>query len=176
MVFDLEQAIEILSRTPRALSVLLVDLSDEWIFASEGGQTWNAFDVVGHLIHGEKTDWIVRMKIILDHGASVPFEPFDRFSQQSDSVGKSMDDLLEEFADLRSKSVETLREMMIASNLLDRTGLHPELGIVTLRQLLSAWVVHDLGHIAQIARVMSKRYMEDVGPWYEYMNILHDRS
>ena len=174
MQYRLDQAIEILSRTPRTLHALLHGLSDPWIRATEGGETWSAFDVVGHLIHGERTDWIPRARIILDHGESRGFDPFDRFAQEHESAGKSLEQLLDEFAALRADNVQTLQRWQLSDDDLDRTGRHPEFGAVTLRQHLSTWVAHDLGHIAQIVRAMAKRYRDEVGPWKTYLRVLGD--
>jgi len=172
--YRLDQAVEILSRTPRTLRALLEGLSNPWIRATEGGKTWSAFDVVGHLIHGERTDWIPRARIILDHGESRVFEPFDRFAQERESRGRSLGELLDEFAALRQANVETLERWHLADEDLDRTGRHPEFGPVTLRQHLATWVAHDLGHIAQVVRAMAKQYREEVGPWKTYLRVLRD--
>jgi hypothetical protein len=172
MNFELAQAIEILSRTPATLNSLLRDLSDPWLVQNEGPDTWSPYDVIGHLIHGEETDWIPRAKIILEHGESRAFEPFDRVAMFEASRGKSIDALLDTFAELRAKNVCELESLNLTSELLDKPGRHPELGVVTLRQLLSTWVVHDLGHIRQVVRVMSKQYRDAVGPWKAYLSIL----
>lgn len=171
MDYSLDKAIEILERTPIALNSLLKDLSIDWTVPNEGENTWSPYDVVGHLIHGEKTDWIVRTKIILEQKGQ-PFEPFDRFAQFEASQGKSINDLLDEFQHLRSNNLETLKSLDITEAKLALEGTHPELGKVTLRNLLSTWVAHDLGHIAQISRVMAKQYKEEVGVWYQYLGIL----
>jgi uncharacterized damage-inducible protein DinB len=170
--FRLDEAIQVLSRTPRVLSLWLGELAPEWIASDEGPETFSAFDVVGHLIHGEKTDWMPRLRRIREHGESLPFEPFDRFAQKSASRGKSLGDLLEEFARLREANLSELRALELTERDLALRGRHPELGSVTLRELLATWVVHDLGHLAQIARVMSKRYAADVGPWKAYLPVL----
>lgn len=172
MNFRIEEAYEILERTPDVLRTLLQGLSDDWIRSNEGDGTWNAFDIVGHYIHGEKTDWIPRAMRIIEDGESKPFEPFDRFAQLEESKGKTLGQLLDEFASLRKKNVERLKAIMAESPALEKTGMHPALGRVTLHQLLATWVVHDLNHIQHIVRVMSKRYKEDVGPWVEYLRIL----
>ncbi len=176
MEFDLEQAIEVLSRTPQTLRVLLRGLPAGWTSNNEGPDTWSPYDVLGHLVHGEKTDWIGRARRILDHGESQPFEPFDRFAQFRDSKGKSLEDLLEEFADLRARNLDTLRGLELAAEQLELKGRHPNLGVVTLGQLLATWAVHDLGHIAQITRVMAKQYAGNVGPWLAYLPVLAPRS
>jgi hypothetical protein len=172
--YRLDQSIEILSRTPSTLRALLEGLSEPWIRATEGEGTWSAFDVVGHLIHGERTDWIGRARIILDEGESRVFEPFDRFAQERESQGKSLEQLLDEFQSLRADNVRTLESWKLTDEDLDRVGLHPEFGRVTLRQLLSTWVAHDLGHIAQVVRAMARQYDGQVGPWKAYLRILAD--
>ncbi len=174
MQYQLDQSIEILSRTPSTLRALLEGLSEPWIRATEGEGTWSAFDVVGHLIHGERTDWIGRARIIMDEGESRVFEPFDRFAQERESQGKSLEQLLDEFQSLRADNVRTLESWKLTDEDLDRVGLHPEFGRVTLRQLLSTWVAHDLGHIAQVVRAMAKQYDGQVGPWKAYLRILAD--
>lgn len=171
-VFDIDEAIAILARTPAVLSTWLQSLPRPWTSATEGPETFSAFDVVGHLIHGEKTDWMPRLRRIREHGESLPFEPFDRLAQKSASRGKSLGDLLEEFARLREANLSELRALELTERDLALRGRHPELGSVTLRELLATWVVHDLGHLAQIARVMSKRYAADVGPWKAYLPVL----
>ncbi|HEX9639423.1 MAG TPA: DinB family protein [Acidobacteriota bacterium] len=173
MTFDLLSARPILARTTAGLEALLRDLPDDWVRQNEGPGTWSPFDVVGHLIHGEKTDWIPRARIILEHGGSKAFEPFDRFGMLHASRDKSMNQLLDEFAQLRSRNLSTLDALQITPQQLSLEGRHPELGRVTLGQLFATWVVHDLGHIAQIARVMAKSYRSAVGPWSEYLPILN---
>jgi DinB superfamily len=170
--FSLEKSIEILERTPTVLNSLLQGISDELIFANEGGETWNIFDVIGHLVHGEKTDWIPRIKIILSDLTDKTFPPFDRFAQFDDSQNKSLSALLNEFAELRQKGVETLRSKNIADTDLVKTGIHPAFGEITISQLLATWVVHDLDHISQISRILAKQYKDEVGPWIEYLKIL----
>lgn len=170
--FQLSDGIAVLERTPSTFRALLSGLPDTWILSDEGPDTFSAFDNVGHLIHGERTDWITRARIILEQGASRRFEPYDRFAQKRESEGKSLAQLLDEFATLREANVATLRGWNLTDEQLVLEGEHPSLGRVTLRQLLSAWVVHDLGHIAQTARVMSKQYREAVGPWREYLPVL----
>ena len=174
MQYHLEDAIQVLRRTPRTLGALLSDLPDSWTRATEGPDTWSPYDVLGHLIHGERTDWIARARIILDQGETRPFDTFDRFAQFEESRGKSLAQLLDEFESLRGTNVATLEGWGLSEDDLDRTGLHPELGRVTLRQHLSTWVAHDLGHIAQIVRVMAKQYGDEVGPWREYLRIVKD--
>jgi hypothetical protein len=163
MDFQLEQATEILRRTPATLNSLLRHLPEEWTLSTAGAESWSPFDVVGHLIHGEEVDWIPRARIILEHGESRAFEPFDRRAMFEKSRGTSLGDLLDRFERLRKESLKELEGMSITPEALARRGTHPELGAVTLGQLLSAWVVHDLGHIAQVVRVMAKQYGEAVG-------------
>jgi DinB superfamily len=172
MEFQLDHAKEILRRTPATLKSLLQHLPNEWALSNEGLDTWSPFDVMGHLIHGEETDWIPRAKIILGYDENRTFEPFDRFAMFEKSRGKSLGDLLILFERLRGESLRELDSMNLTSELLGKRGIHPELGAVTLSQLLSSWVVHDLGHIGQIVRVMAKQYREAVGPWQAYLPIL----
>ena len=172
MQFELNQAIEILERTPIVMREMLSGLSSEWIEGNEGAETWSPFTIVGHLIHGERTDWIPRAEIILAQSEDRRFTPFDRFAQFRESEGKSLDDLLAEFARLRTQSLRRLRGWNLAEDQLQLEGEHPELGAVTLRQLLSTWVAHDLGHIAQTARVMAKQYRDEVGPWRAYLPVM----
>lgn len=172
MEYKLEQAKDVLMRTPATLNSLLRDLPDAWIVSNEGPDTWSPFDVVGHLIHGEETDWIPRARIILADGENSLFVPFDRFAMFEKSKGKSMGDLLEMFERLRGENLRELEQMNLTPELLSKRGKHPELGIVTLSELLATWVVHDLGHIAQVVRVMSKQYGDAVGPWRVYLSIL----
>ena len=175
MIFDLNDATAALSRTPETLRAMLAGLPQNWIENNEGPSTWCPYDVIGHLIHGERTDWISRAIIILEQGENRPFDPFDRFAQFEESKGKTLEALLKEFAALREKNLATLREMRISSDDLEKTGMHPELGKVKLKELLATWVAHDLDHIAQIARTMAKQYTTEVGPWQAYIRILHDR-
>ena len=172
MEFQLEQAKSVLQRTPATLNSLLHNLPGEWVFPNEGPDTWSPFDVVGHLIHGEETDWIPRAKIILADGENRSFEPFDRFAMFEKSKGQSLGELLDTFERLRGENLRQLEQMKLTPELLSKRGNHPELGIVTLSELLATWVVHDLGHIAQIVRVMSKQYGDAVGPWQAYLSIL----
>ena len=172
MEFELKKAVLILQRTPAVIRNLLIDLPSDWISENEGENTWSPYDIVGHLIHGEKTDWIVRAEIILSINPNRLFEPFDRFAQFENSQGKSLDQLLDEFEQLRIENLRRLSAMNLSGKNLASEGIHPEFGAVTLKQLLSTWVVHDLGHIAQIARVMAKQYKTEVGPWLEYIGIL----
>jgi uncharacterized damage-inducible protein DinB len=168
----IDEAIPILERTPRVLRALLEGLPEPWITANEGAGTWSPFNVVGHLIDGEESDWIARATIILTEGTARPFDPFNRFGHLERDRGASLSSLLDRFERLRAENVETLRRMSLDAALLEKQGTHPDFGAVTLGQLLATWVVHDLGHIAQITRVMAKRYAADVGPWKIYLPVL----
>jgi len=170
--FTLHVALPVLERTPATLRALLSGLPSEWTDATEGPDTWSAFDVVGHLIHGERTDWIPRARIILEQGRSRPFDQFDRFAQFRDSAGKSLAELLDEFARLRAESLATLRSWKLTETQLSLEGEHPTFGAVTLRQLLATWTAHDVSHLAQISRVMAKQYRDAVGPWRAYLPIM----
>ena len=172
---NLNDAIAVLERTPATLTALLGGLPDTWITATEGEGTWSPYDVIGHLIHGERTDWIPRARHILA-GESRPFETFDRMAQFADSRGRNLGELLDHFSELRRENIAALVEMNLTAVDLGRKGLHPELGEVTLGQLLATWVVHDLDHVAQIARTMAKAYGEATGPWTAYLSILQDRT
>jgi len=174
MNFTLEKSLEILERTPGLLLIMLQNISADWTSANEGGETWSAYDIIGHLIHGEKTDWIPRTEIILSANSDKAFTPFDRFAQFENSKGKSLHQLLKEFKLLRESNVEHLRSKKLTGKDLEKTGIHPAFGEVTLLQLLSTWVVHDLNHIAQISRVMAKQYKTEVGPWTAYLRILQE--
>ena len=174
MEFQLEHAQQILKGTPSTLNALLRDLPEPWLVENEGPKTWSPYDVIGHLIHGEETDWIPRAKIILEHGETRPFEPFDRVAMFENSKGKPIAELLDTFAVLRAANLRELQSMNLTPELLDKRGRHPELGVVTLKQLLSTWVVHDLGHVRQVVRVMSKQYRVAVGPWKAYLSILEE--
>ena len=173
MEYRLDQAKEILRRTPGTLNALLADLPNEWVLSNEGPETWSPYDVVGHLIEGEESDWIPRARIILEDDESRSFEKFERFAMFEKSKVKSLLELLARFEQLRGENLRQLDEMHLTPELLQKRGTHPALGIVTLSQLLSAWVVHDLGHIRQIVRVMAKQYREAVGPWTAYLTILN---
>ncbi len=173
MQYSLEKSYEIVERTPAVLKALLAGVSEEWILNNEGPETFSPYDVVGHLVHGEKTDWTVRIKRILESGNSKAFDLFDRFAQYKDSEGKSLKQLLVEFEQLRNENIQWLKSLNLSANDLDKTGMHPVLGEVTMRHLLATWVVHDLTHIAQITRVMAKQYKEEIGPWAEFFRILN---
>jgi hypothetical protein len=172
MDFKLDDALGILERTPEVLRALLGSLPPEWAMATEGGESWSAFDVMGHFIHGEKTDWIPRARIILAHGDTRAFEPFDRFAQFAVSEGKTLVNLLDEFAVLRAENVAALRTMNLQAADFARQGRHPELGAVTLGELIATWVVHDLDHLNQIVRTLAQQYAGQVGPWRAYLGVL----
>ena len=172
MDFQISKTIEILSQTPTTVKSLLGNLSDEWNFASDGENSWSPFDVIGHYIHGEETDWIPRAEIILSQGENLTFEPFDRFAQLDKSEGKTMSELLETFVNLRQKNIEILTSWNLTDEQLKLKGIHPELGEVTLEQLLAAWAVHDLTHVRQLVSVLAKQYTENVGAWKQYLSIL----
>ena len=172
MEFNLERSISLLEATPRVIRAWLNPLPLELIFCNEGEDTWSPFDVVGHLIHGEKTDWIPRAEIILSEREDKEFISFDRFAMFTENEGKSFHDLVSEFEDLRRQNIELLRSMDLSEADMNKTGEHPELGIVTLRQLVSTWVTHDLNHLAQISEIMARQHEGQVGPWIEYLGIL----
>lgn len=172
MEFDLVHARSVLARTPELLDRWLRDLPDSLTRQNEGPDTWSAFDVVGHLVHGEKTDWIPRARMILEQGASEAFPPFDRFAQLEASADESLSARLDEFSALRARNLKTLDGFRLTPRELALVGRHPELGIVTLKQLLATWAVHDLSHMGQIARVLAKTHATEVGPWAEYLPIL----
>ena len=169
MQLKLDEATRILAQTPNTLNQLLSDLPSSWIHANEGPDTWSPFNVLGHLIHGEGTDWIPRIRIILQHGESQTFEPFNRSTkfEEENTIG----DLLNQFADLRKSNLAALEGFGITEDKLTLRGMHPELGSVTLSQLIATWVAHDLSHIAQTARVLCKQYTDEVGPWKQYLPI-----
>ena len=171
--FHLEKSFELLERTPTVIEQLLAGLSNEWINNNEGGETFSPYDVVGHLVHGETNDWVARTKKILSENDK-GFAIFDRFAMYKESKGKTIEELLIEFKVQRKKNVDFIRALNITEDMLDKKGIHPKFGEVTLRQLLSTWTVHDLGHIGQIVRVMAKQYKNNVGPWVEYLRILKD--
>jgi hypothetical protein len=172
MQHNLQHTISLLARTPATLDALLRDLPEAWTLVNEGEKTWSPFDVVGHLIHGERTDWMPRAKIILEFGDGRPFEPFDRWGQERESQGKSLGQLLDEFARLRAENLNYLRALNLRPEQLALRGKHPALGTVTLSELLATWAVHDLTHLHQISRVMAHQYQEAVGPWRQYLGVL----
>lgn len=170
--FDLDQAQAVLRRTPVVLRAWLLGMPQAWTHNNEGPDTWSPYDIVGHLIHGERVDWIPRAKHILSGDTETPFEPFDRFAQFKESQGKTLEELLDTFERLRAESVAVLEGMNLEETHLDLRGAHPAFGSVTLRQLLATWVVHDLNHLAQVARVMAFQMKDQVGPWQQYLKIL----
>jgi len=172
MLFQLNDATQILERTPSVLEAWLPGLSDAWTRGTEGPDTWSPFNVVGHLIDGEESDWMVRTPIILDHGSERPFSSFDRFRHLRERQSDSLESLLGRFRELREANLADLRSLELTDADLRGTGRHPELGEVTLSQLLATWTAHDLSHLAQISRVMAKQYSEAVGPWAEYLSVL----
>lgn len=173
MEHNLQQSIALLARTPATLNALLRDLPDEWTMENEGEKSWSPFDIVGHLIHGERTDWMVRARIILQSGEARAFDPFDRFAQERESQGKSLPQLLDEFARLRAENLNELRGLNLTSEDLGRRGKHPALGVVTLSELLATWAAHDLTHLHQISRVMAYQYRDVVGPWTKFLGVMH---
>jgi len=173
MQFDLAQSYEILERTPSVLKTLLNDLSEEWTMNNEGPDTFSPYDVVGHLIHGEKTDWAVRARLILESETPQPFVPYDRFAMYELSKGKPMGQLLNEFEICREENLQWMKSVAIHEGDFEKKGIHPQFGEVTLRQLLASWIIHDLTHIAQITRVMAKQYKVEMGPWVEFFRIMN---
>ena len=170
---NLEQMIPLLARTPAVLNALLRDLPETWTHRNEGTDTWSPFEVVGHLIHGERTDWMPRARMILQFGETQAFEPFDRLAQARESEGKSLGQLLDEFAGLRTENVGELRALNLRPEDLERRGRHPALGVVTLSQLLATWAAHDFTHLHQVSRIMAHQYRQAVGPWSAYLGVLH---
>jgi uncharacterized damage-inducible protein DinB len=170
--FSLDDALPVLRASPQVLHAWLSELPQFWTSANEGPETWSPYDIVGHLIHGERTDWIPRLELILVQGEAQPFTPFDRFAQFRDSRGKPLTELLNTFAELRRANVARLESLRLTPSDFERRGRHPELGPVTLGQLLATWVAHDLSHLGQIARVMGRQYTTAVGPWLEYLPLL----
>ena len=173
MQYSLERSYEILERTPAVLQALLAGLHDDWIRNNEGPETFSPYDVIGHLIHGEKTDWGVRAKMILEFGNIKTFERWDRVAMYEESQGKTLQQLLDEFAEIRKENMTWFRSLHLTETDFEKKGMHPVLGDVTLRNLLATWVVHDLTHIAQITRVMAKQYKDEMGPWPEFFRILY---
>jgi len=172
MKHDLPQTLSLLTRTPAVLDALLRDLPEAWTLRSEGENTWSTFEVVGHLIHCERTDWMPRARIVLQFGESRPFEPLDRWGHIQESQGKSLAQLLDEFARLRSQNLGELRALNLRQEELELRGQHPAFGAVTLSELLATWAVHDLTHLHQISRVMAHQYRDAVGPWAAYLGVL----
>lgn len=172
MEHNLENTIALLARTPATLNVLLRDLPDAWTSGNEGGNTFSAFDVVGHLVHGERTDWMPRARRILEFGESRAFDPYDRFAQERESAGKSLPQLLDEFADLRAKNLNELRALGLTEQKLQLRGKHPRLGSVTLANLLATWAAHDMTHLHQVSRVLAHQYRDAVGPWTVFLGVL----
>ena len=170
--FSLAETVTILSRTPATLNALLRGLPDAWVYCNEGKDTWSAFDIVGHLVCGERTDWMPRARIILENGEARPFDPFDRFAQSRESQDKTLEQLLDEFARLRRENLAALQAFNLQPEDLIRRGTHPALGVVTLSQLLATWAVHDLTHLHQLSRVMAHQYRDAVGPWSAYLGVL----
>ena len=168
----LEESIGVLKRTPGALDALLRGLPDEWVRGTDGPDTWSPYDVIGHLSHGERTDWMPRLKIILEYGSERPFDPFDRVAQFNDGEPKTLAARLDEFASLRAANIELLSNLGIAEEHLELQGTHPAFVRVTMRQLLAAWTAHDLAHVVQIGRTMARRYRDEVGPWAEYLSVM----
>jgi uncharacterized damage-inducible protein DinB len=173
MEHELSHSIALLTRTPAALNALLRDLPGAWTSTNEGENTWSVFDVVGHLIHGERTDWMPRVKRILEFGESKAFDPFDRFAQNRESEGKSLPQLLDEFARLRADNLTQLRALNLQPQDFQRRGRHPGLGTVTLSELLATWAAHDLTHLHQISRIMAYQYRDAVGPWSKFLGVMH---
>jgi hypothetical protein len=169
---NLQHTISLLDRTPAALNAFLRDLPEAWTLRNEGDDSWNAFDVVGHLIHCERTDWMPRARIVLQFGETRTFEPFDRWAQLRENHNKSLTQLLDEFARLRSENLGELRALNLRPEDLERRGRHPSLGVVTLSQLLATWAAHDLTHLHQISRIMAHQYRETVGPWSIYLGVM----
>jgi hypothetical protein len=170
--FNLAEAIVLLTRTPATLDAMLRGMPDVWARSNEGKDTWSAFDIMGHLIVGERTDWMPRARIILENGEARPFDPFDRFAQSRESQDKSLEQLLDEFARLRKENLNALQTLNLQPQDLTRRGTHPALGTVTLSQLLATWAVHDLTHLHQLSRVMAHQYRDAVGPWIAYLGVL----
>lgn len=172
MNFSIEKSIEILERTPATLHALLHGLSTDWTTANEGGETWSAYDIVGHLVYSEKANWMLRMDLILSRQPDKTFQPFDRFAQFEQSKGKTLEELLGEFKAVREKNIAYLRSKNLTGNDLAQKGTHPAFGEVTLSQLLATWTIHDLSHLAQVSRVIAKQYKEAVGPWTAFLRVL----
>lgn len=176
MNFDLDKSIEILNRTPEVYSILFSHSQYDWHKINEGPNTWSAYNIIGHLIHGEETDWIPRARIILSNVPNKTFIPFDRFAQDKLYNHQSIDQLLIQFRILRLKNIETLRSWKLSDEDLDKTGIHPDLGLVSLRQLIATWTTHDMAHLHQISRTLVKHYTKDVGPWQKYSRIMQEAN
>ncbi|MBA4241420.1 MAG: hypothetical protein C0448_11895 [Sphingobacteriaceae bacterium] len=172
---SIEHTIQILERTPHTLHALLNNLNEEWTEKNEGGATWSPYDVVGHLIHCDEYNWIPRIEVVLSNSLVRTFEPLDRFAQLEKSKGKTINQLLDDFIKIRFSSIAKLRSLNITNEQLSKTAIHPELGSVTLSQLIATWLVHDLDHLTQISRVMAKQYKDDVGPWIAYLKIVRQQ-
>src|SRR5579864_4059581 len=170
--FNLDETIAVLTRTPATLDALLRGLPESWVRSNEGRDTWSAFDIVGHLIVGERTDWMSRARIVLENGEARPFDPFDRFAQLKESLDKSLDQLLDDFARLRRENLAALQALNLRPEDLTRRGRHPALGVVTLSELLASWAAHDLTHLHQLSRVMAHQYRDAVGPWTAFLGVL----
>jgi hypothetical protein len=170
--FKLDETIAVLTRTPATLDALLRGLPESWVRSNEGKDTWSAFDIVGHLIVGERNDWMPRVRVILENGEARPFDPFDRFAQSRESQNKSLEQLLDEFVRLRRENLAALKALNLQPEDMNRRGRHPALGVVTLQQLLATWAVHDLTHVHQLSRVMAHQYRDAVGPWSAYLGVL----
>lgn len=170
--FSLAESIALLTRTPATLNALLRGLPDMWTHSNESKETWSAFDIVGHLVFADRTDWMPRVRTILEHGEAQPFDPFDRFAQMKESKGKSLEQLLDDFALVRNESLTALQALNLQSADLARRGKHPALGAVTLSELLATWAVHDLTHLHQLSRVMAYQYRDAVGPWSAFLGVL----
>lgn len=174
--FNLDETVAVLARTPATLDALLRGQPESWVRSNEGKDTWSAFDIVGHLIVGERTDWMTRARIILESGEARPFDPFDRFAQSRESQNKSLEQLLDDFARLRRENLAALQAFNLQPKDMSRRGRHPALGVVTLQQLLATWAVHDLTHVHQLSRVMAHQYRDAVGPWSKYLGVLQCSS
>jgi len=170
--FRLTDATALLSRTPATLDALLRGMPDVWVRRNEGQDTWSAFDIVGHLVSGERNDWMPRLQVLLENGEGRPFDPFDRFAQARESRGKSLEQLLDEFARLRCENLDALQALNLQPEDLARRGRHPAMGAVTLSELLATWAVHDLTHLHQLSRLMAHQYRDTVGPWSAYLGVL----
>jgi len=170
--FDLREAIGLLARTPATFDAMLRGLPEAWMRAHEGGETWSPFDIVGHMVHAEKTDWMPRARMILEHGDSRPFEPFDRFAQFRETDQRTLESLLDEFAALRRDNIAALEGFALTRADLEKPGRHPALGTVTLSNLLATWVAHDFDHVMQVSRVLARQYTDAVGPWSQYLRVI----